>query len=81
MFIPWTDGAAGARGYALDNRTTEERLMRKDSNDPAKIRSPERQGDHGRTTGRSEEKSVLRWGGLAGILGGILLVGYISEDL
>ena len=55
--------------------------MRIDSNDPAKIRSPERQGDLGRTTGRSEEKSVLRWGGLAGILGGILLVGYISEDL
>jgi hypothetical protein len=19
MFVPWTDGAAGARGYALDN--------------------------------------------------------------
>jgi hypothetical protein len=26
--------------------------MRKDSDDPAKTRSPERQGDHGRTTGR-----------------------------
>src|ERR687897_1609744 len=26
--------------------------MRKDSDDPAKTRSPKRQGDHGRTTGR-----------------------------
>src|SRR5918998_558857 len=26
--------------------------MRKDSDDPAKTRSPERQGDHDRTTGR-----------------------------
>ena len=41
--------------------------MRKDSNDPAKTPSPERQGDHGRT-------SVLRWGGLAGILGGLIFI-------
>jgi hypothetical protein len=24
MFLPWTDGAAGARRYALDSRPTEE---------------------------------------------------------
>jgi hypothetical protein len=26
MFLPKTDDAAGAREYALDNRTTEKRL-------------------------------------------------------
>jgi hypothetical protein len=34
--------------------------MRKDSDDPAKTRSPERQGNHGRTTGR-------RGGGATGV--------------
>jgi hypothetical protein len=29
MFLLQTDGAAGAHGYALDKRTTEERLMMK----------------------------------------------------
>jgi hypothetical protein len=45
--------------------------MRKDSNDPAKTRSPERQGDHGRTTGRfggaATGAAAFRLGPLPGV--------------
>jgi hypothetical protein len=45
--------------------------MRKDSDDPAKTRSPERQGDHGRTTGRfggtATRAAAFRLGPLPGV--------------
>src|ERR671910_2076911 len=68
--------------------------MRKDSDDPAKTRSPERQGDHGRTTGRfgsaatgvprEVQASFLLW--LTAVAAGVIetiirVIGSLDGDL